>query len=62
MIVDAVWKSFLLFVFLKRFVLDSMGCNQEGGGGGDVRYSTPQKQGARGGGEETGVVEEGMGK
>lgn len=60
MIVDAVLKSF--FFFLKKFILDSMGCNQEGGGGGgDVRYSTPQKQGARGGGEETGVGEEGMG-
>lgn len=53
-------NCFFLF-FLKRFVLDSMGCNQEGGWGGDVRYSTPQKQGARGGGEETGVVKEGMG-
>lgn len=50
-----------LLFFWKKFVLDSMGCNQEGGGGGgDVRYSTPQKQGARGGGEETGVGEERM--
>lgn len=63
MIVDAVWTSFFFLVGGGRFVLDSMGCNQEGGGGGgDVRYSTPQKQGARGVGEETGVVEEGMGK
>lgn len=52
----------IFFFFLKKFILDSMGCNQEGGGGGgDVRYSTPQKQGARGGGEETSVGEVGGG-
>lgn len=51
MIIDTVWKS-SSFVFFGK-VLDSTGCNQEGGGGGgDVRYSTPQKQGARGEGEE----------